>query len=80
MASNTSVISSFSFKKSQETELIIINKGKIYSQYDETEVESYMKSSAINISIDIGNGKKSFTVYTMDLTKEYININTVYRS
>ncbi len=61
-------------------ELIIINKGKIYSQYDETEVESYMKSSAINISIDIGNGKKSFTVYTMDLTKEYININTDYRS
>ena len=61
-------------------ELIIINKGKIYSQYNETEVENYMKSSAINISVDIGNGKKSFTVYTMDLTKEYININTDYRS
>ena len=61
-------------------ELTIINKGKIYSQYNETEVENYMKSSAINISIDIGNGKRSFTVYTMDLTKEYININTDYRS
>ncbi|MDC2997484.1 bifunctional glutamate N-acetyltransferase/amino-acid acetyltransferase ArgJ [Candidatus Pelagibacter sp.] len=61
-------------------ELIIINKGKIYSQYNETEVKNYMKSSAINISIDIGNGKKNFTVYTMDLTKEYININTDYRS
>ncbi len=61
-------------------ELIIINKGKIYSQYNETEVKNYMKSSAINISIDIGNGKRSFTVYTMDLTKEYININTDYRS
>ena len=61
-------------------ELIIINKGKIYSQYNETEVENYMKSSAINISIDIGNGKRSFTVYTMDLTKDYININTDYRS
>ena len=61
-------------------ELIIINKGKIYSQYNETEVGNYMKSSAINISIDIGNGKRSFTVYTMDLTKEYININTDYRS
>ena len=61
-------------------ELIIINKGKIYNQYNETEVGNYMKSSAINISIDIGNGKRSFTVYTMDLTKEYININTDYRS
>ena len=39
-----------------------------------------MKSSAINISIDVGNGKRSFIVYTMDLTKEYININTDYRS
>ena len=61
-------------------ELIIINKGKIYSQYNEIDVENYMKNSAINISIDIGNGKKSFTIYTMDLTKEYININSDYRS
>ena len=61
-------------------DLIIINKGKIYSQYNEIEAEKYMKSAAININIDIGNGKKNFTVYTMDLTKEYININTDYRS
>ena len=61
-------------------ELIIINKGKVYTQYNETEAENYMKSFAININVDIGNGKKNFTVYTMDLTKEYININTDYRS
>ena len=61
-------------------ELIIINKGKIYTQYNETEAKNYMKSFAININVDIGNGKKNFTVYTMDLTKEYININTDYRS
>ena len=61
-------------------ELIIINKGKVYTHYNETEAENYMKSFAININVDIGNGKKNFTVYTMDLTKEYININTDYRS
>ena len=61
-------------------ELIIVNKGKVYTQYNETEAENYMKSFAININVDIGNGKKNFTVYTMDLTKEYININTDYRS
>ncbi len=61
-------------------ELIIINKGKIYSQYNETEVENYMKNFSININVDVGNGKKKFTVYTMDLTKEYINLNTDYRS
>ena len=61
-------------------DLIIVNKGKIYNQYNETEAANYMKSSAIDISVDVGNGKKNFTVYTMDFTKEYININADYRS
>ncbi len=61
-------------------EFIIVNKGKIYSQYNENETAKYMKNSHISISIDIGNGKKNFTVYTMDLTKEYIKINADYRS
>ena len=61
-------------------DLMIVNKGKIYNQYNETEAANYMKSSAIDISVDIGNGKKNFTVYTMDFTKEYIDINADYRS
>ena len=61
-------------------ELTIVNKGKIYDQYKENDAAKYMKNSAINISVDIGKGKKSFTVYTMDLTKEYIKINADYRS
>ena len=39
-----------------------------------------MKNLDININVDIGKGKKNFTVYTMDLTKEYIKINADYRS
>ncbi len=58
----------------------IVSKGKVHSQYNETEAANYMKSSDIKINIDIGMGKKSFTVYTMDLTKDYININADYRS
>tara|TARA_B100001057_G_scaffold283010_1_gene283396 strand:- start:1125 stop:2426 length:1302 start_codon:yes stop_codon:yes gene_type:complete len=61
-------------------DLIIVNRGKIYNQYNETEAQNYMKRSDIKISVDVGTGKKSFTVYTMDLTKEYININADYRS
>ena len=61
-------------------EFIIVNKGKIHSQYNESEAANYMKNSDINIYIDVGNGKKNFTVYTMDLTKEYIKINADYRS
>ncbi len=61
-------------------EITIFNKGKIYNQYNENEAANYMKNSDINISVDIGCGKKDFTVYTMDLTKEYIKINSDYRS
>ena len=57
-----------------------MNKGKIYSQYNENDATKYMKGLDINIGIDVGNGKKRFTVYTMDLTNEYIKINSDYRS
>ena len=61
-------------------DLVIVSKGKIHSQYNKIEAAKYMKGLDINLSVDIGNGKKSFTVYTMDLTNEYIKINSDYRS
>ena len=61
-------------------ELIIVNKGKIYNHYNENDAAKYMKNLDININVDIGKGKKNFTVYTMDLTKEYVKINADYRS
>ena len=61
-------------------DLVIVNKGKIHNQYNENEAAKYMKGLDINLSIDVGNGKKNFTVYTMDLTNEYIKINSDYRS
>ena len=39
-----------------------------------------MRSDSIDINIDISSGSKSFKVYTMDLTKKYIEINGDYRS
>ena len=61
-------------------DLVIVNKGKIHNQYNENEAAKYMKGLDINLTVDVGNGKKSFTVYTMDLTNEYIKINSDYRS
>ena len=60
--------------------LSVVHKGKISPQYNENELSNYMKNSNIDIEIDILNGNKKFTVYTMDLTKKYIEINTDYRS
>ena len=39
-----------------------------------------MKNESLDITVDIGLGKKLFTAYTMDLTKKYIEINADYRS
>ena len=58
----------------------IIEKGKIFKDYNESEVANYMKDKAIDISIDLNLGTKNFTAYTMDLTKKYIEINADYRS
>ena len=39
-----------------------------------------MKEEKIDLNIDLNIGKKNFTVYTMDLSKKYIEINADYRS
>jgi len=61
-------------------DLFIIQGGKLSANYTEDKALDYMKSDTIDISIEIGNGSKNFTAYTMDLTKKYIEINTDYRS
>ena len=58
----------------------IIQGGKLSVNYNESEASEYMKNNNIEIYVDISNGTKNFTVYTMDLTKKYIEINADYRS
>ena len=60
--------------------LKIVQDGKLHQGYDETKASEYMKNENIDIDIEIFTGKKSFTVYTMDFTKKYIDINADYRS
>ena len=59
----------------------IVEKGQLSNSYIEDDAAVYMKEEKkINIIIDLNIGKKSFTAYTMDLTKKYIEINADYRS
>jgi len=58
----------------------VVHNGKLNSSYNENEVSDYMKSDSIDINVDISSGSKNFKVYTMDLTKKYIEINGDYRS
>ena len=58
----------------------IIQDGKLHKNYDEKLVAEYMKGENIDINVDLFTGAKSFTVFTMDFTKNYIEINADYRS
>ena len=59
----------------------IIEKGQISKTYIEDDAAVYMREeNKIDITIELNLGKKNFTAYTMDLTKEYIDINANYRS
>tara|TARA_B100000787_G_scaffold146367_1_gene116933 strand:+ start:11 stop:1312 length:1302 start_codon:yes stop_codon:yes gene_type:complete len=61
-------------------EIKIIENGQLVKSYKENDVANYMKNNSIDISINLNMGLKKFTVYTMDLTKKYIEINADYRS
>jgi len=58
----------------------IIEKGQLFSDYEEVEVAEYMRGEKIDLTVDLNIGNKNFTAYTMDLTKKYIEINADYRS
>ncbi len=48
--------------------------------YDEAVTSAYMKRDSIEITADLGIGRGRATVWTCDLTKEYVAINGDYRS
>lgn len=48
--------------------------------YDEKPVAQHMKGREIDITVDIGIGKGSATIWTCDLNHTYIDINGSYRS
>ncbi len=55
-------------------------KGLRDPAYDEAHVSTLMREPHVPIKVDLGLGKGKATVWTCDLTKEYIAINGDYRS
>ena len=54
--------------------------GEVDPDYEEPPVAQYMKNSEIEITVDVGIGAGSATIWTCDLTHGYISINADYRS
>ena len=61
-------------------EIQVAKDGEVASSYREQDGAAYMKNREIAISVDVGVGKAASTVWTCDLTKDYIAINADYRS
>ncbi len=58
----------------------VARDGERAAEYVEKTVAAYMKNREITIRIDAGVGKAAATVWTCDLTHDYVSINADYRS
>ena len=58
----------------------VADRGLRDPAYDEAEVSRLMREPTIPIKVDLGLGAGRATVWTCDLTKEYVEINGDYRS
>lgn len=58
----------------------VAKNGQIAPDYSEADAAAHMKGENVTISVDLGLGDANATVYTCDLTAEYIAINADYRS
>ncbi len=61
-------------------DLVLAENGWRSPSYSEDEAAAYMKQQDLTIGIDLGLGNGTSTVWTCDLTHEYITINADYRS
>jgi glutamate N-acetyltransferase/amino-acid N-acetyltransferase len=61
-------------------DLVAANEGAVSPSYDEKKMSAYMKRPELEITVDVGVGRGSATVWTCDLTKRYVEINGDYRS
>jgi len=60
--------------------VLIANGQGAVKGYNERPVAKHLKGQNIDIAIDVGVAKGKATVWTCDLTHEYISINADYRS
>jgi len=61
-------------------DILVAKDGEVAPGYREKQGAAYMKSPEIAITVDVGVGKETATIWTCDLTQDYIAINADYRS
>ena len=61
-------------------EYCIVKHGMRYHGYSEEQGVSAMSKSEITLTVDLGRGEYKESVWTCDLSHEYVSINADYRS
>jgi len=61
-------------------DILVAENGWVADGYTEEAGADYMKNAELSISVGIGVGAGTATVWTCDLTHQYITINADYRS
>ncbi|GHF10573.1 arginine biosynthesis bifunctional protein ArgJ [Kordiimonas sediminis] len=61
-------------------DILVATDGQVSSKYQEEDGAAYMKRSHIDLILNVGVGDACSTVWTCDLTHQYISINADYRS
>ncbi|AGF46629.1 glutamate N-acetyltransferase/amino-acid N-acetyltransferase [Candidatus Kinetoplastibacterium desouzaii TCC079E] len=61
-------------------EVLIVKNGAINPDYKEEDGKNVLQQTEIRIKVFIGTGNINETIYTCDLSHEYVTINAEYRS
>ncbi len=61
-------------------DILVAENGWVSPDYTEEQGAAYMKNPELQINVDLDLGKGQATVWTCDLTRQYITINADYRS
>jgi len=66
--------------KIQLGKILVFQNNKLSPKYNESAAKKYLKNKNINIIVNYNSGTKGATVWTSDLSYEYIKINANYRT
>ena len=61
-------------------EILFATKGAIAKDFDEIKIQKEMKNSEIYVKINLNKENHRATVWTTDLSYEYVKINAEYRT
>lgn len=61
-------------------DVLVVSQGERHADYVEADGQRVMQKAEITVHVELGRGQASDTVYTCDLSHDYVSINADYRS